>query len=379
MKKLFVFLLLFFITSPLAYGAVYDSGERVSLSSGVSVRDNFYAGGGEITISDNVLKDLVIAGADVSITGDVGDDLLAGGGSVQVFGDVSGDARIGGGSLTLSSNVYGDLLAGGGVVNVLPTSVIYKDAIIGGGRVVIGGDVKGDLVLGAEDVVISGEVFGDIDARVSGNFVIEDGAVIHGDLTYFARKDVRIEDGASVLGNVTLNKMEISSVIGDYDIFAKGIFTVISVFLFVKLLALLFIGLLLVWLLKKFSSEVVQASLKNIWRELLRGFIVLIIVPALAVLFLLTIIGSVASVLLLVVYVLLLVMASIYSGIVLGGMVFKYAMKQKTITVNMTSALTGILLLYVIGLVPFVGWIIQCFFFLVTLGGVSIVLFRKFK
>ena len=379
MKKFFTFLFLFVVFSPLVYGASFESKERVSLSPGVSVRDNFYVAGGEVTISGEVLRDLVALGGEVTITGEVGEDLLIGGGVVNILGNVDQDVRVGGGKILIAGEVLGDLLAGGGDIHILPTANIYQDAILGGGKIVIDGDVKGDVVLGAKDVVINGEVLGNIEARVSGDITLGKDAVIYGNITYFARNDLKIEEGASILGNVTFNKMEVSSLIMDYDILAKGLFAVLGIFLLVKLLAILLVGFCLIWMFKKFSSDLVEVSIKNFWREVLRGFIILIVTPVLAVLFLLTIVGGIVTVVILLTYILLLVLASIYSGVVFGSVLFKYMTKQKTITVNMVNGLSGIVILYLLGLIPLIGWIILGVFCLSALGAVSSVLYKKIK
>jgi uncharacterized membrane protein len=101
------------------------------------------------------------------------------------------------------------------------------------------------------------------------------------------------------------------------------------------------------------------------------GFAVLVVVPVLVFVLFLTLVGFFAALLLLFLYFVFLLISYIYAGILLGTWLFKVYSRKKDLEVNWGSALTGIVLLFVIGFIPIVGWIIAFVLFLMVLGGLT--------
>lgn len=92
---------------------VYKADQDVSITE--DVVGDVVAAGSNIHISANVNGNVLVAGGTVQIDGNVGGDIAAAGGYVVVNGDVSGDIRVFGGQVFVNSKqVTGDLVVSAG-------------------------------------------------------------------------------------------------------------------------------------------------------------------------------------------------------------------------------------------------------------------------
>lgn len=116
---------------------------------------NVYGADEDLVITDDVSGDLVVAGGVVTIKGNVSGNLIVAGGAVQVDGSVSGDALVAAGVAVINGTVGGDLrvFAGQGYLN---GKVVGSDLIffVGEGGIVSGVTVGGITRL-SSDVVTS--------------------------------------------------------------------------------------------------------------------------------------------------------------------------------------------------------------------------------
>src|SRR3989344_1749398 len=324
-----------------AFAATIKGGETYSLRRSEVIKDNFYVGAGEVSIAGDVDGDLIAGGGSVTVSGSTSGDVLVGGGDVAILDDVRGDLRVAGGNVLVTSNVAGDLVVLGGNVRILSGSTIGKDLVVLGGRLLLNGNVKGDVTVGVGEVEIDSRIDGDVYIKNSDKITIGASSVISGNLTY-SGKDAK---------NILL--------------------AFLGLFVFLKLLALLVVVIFSVVLFKRFSSNVVETVVQSPGKELIRGFAVLIVIPALIILSFFTMIGFLVGIITLLAYITLIILSSIYSGVVLGVWAHKIITKGDDIMVDWKTALFGTIALSLIVMLPIIGWIVGAFFFLVSLGSIS--------
>ncbi|HCM43897.1 TPA: hypothetical protein DIS55_03010 [Candidatus Kaiserbacteria bacterium] len=352
-----------------AFAATIKGGETYSLKQSEVIKDNFYVGAGEVSIAGDVDGDLIAGGGSVTVSGSTSGDVLVGGGDVAILDDVRGDLRVAGGNVLVTSNVAGDLVVLGGNVRILSGSTIGKDLVVLGGRLLLNGNVKGDVTVGVGEVEIDSRIDGDVYIKNSDKITIGASSVISGNLTYSGKDAsiLNISDGASVMGETVFKESKIFQ-----RKEAKNILLAfLGLFVFLKLLALLVVVILSVVLFKRFSSNVVETVVQSPGKELIRGFAVLIVIPALIILSFFTMIGFLVGIITLLAYITLIILSSIYSGVVLGVWAHKIITKGDDIMVDWKTALFGTIALSLIVMLPIIGWIIGALFFLVTLGSIS--------
>jgi hypothetical protein len=236
-------------------------------------------------------------------TGVVEGDLMAAGQSVIVKGQVQDDARIAGAVLLLDSGgiIADDLLGAGYSLEARPDSQIGQDLIFGGAQAILAGYVGGNVRVAANSLEISGQIAGNVDAElgnaenmpsfspfsfmpnmpqvpsVPGGLTVRPGAQIGGDLNYTSTQEASIPAG-TVAGDtshqvpvVPAEKPKIKIETKPEDGFKQ-----VSRWFFSNLrgfLALLVVGLLLVWLFPRFINNSVEALHAKPWPSLGWGFV----------------------------------------------------------------------------------------------------------
>jgi hypothetical protein len=376
LRKVILALILIAFLLPLgASAATLKGGETYSLKEGDTITDNLYVGAGEVSIVGDVTGDLVTGGGTVTISGNVASDIIAGGGSVSVLDNVGGDVRVAGGDILVTSAISGDLIILGGNVRILSDASVGGDLVVLGGRVLLEGNVTGEVT------VVGGEI--EMDSAVQGNvytrgetIVIGDNTVISGSLTYSGKDEDAIEISESaVISGETIFK---PSKAFDKEGIRIALLAFFGLFLLLKIVAFITIAILATILFRKFSTRVARGVISNPWKEVLRGFIVLIVTPAAIVLSFMTIVGAMVGILGILSYVTLMILTAIYAGVIFGAWVQKLLLKSDSVTVTWKNASLGIVGLTIVTMIPYVGWLIGFFFFLVSLGSISGIVYHSF-
>ena len=353
----------------MALGATMEAGEEVYINEIDNSEDNLYVAGGNVSVSSDVLGDVLAAGGNVSISGNVSEDIAVAGGSVTILGDTEGDVRVAGGNILIVGNVSGELVITGGSVMIAPDVLVKKDLIIAGGQIVIEGDVEGDVEVVGGVLTINGHLMGDVKARVEERITLGSSSVIDGNLAYSAKNTevLKVNEGAVVNGE-TMSDIVVPTV--DTDDAENILATIMGALVLLKFVVHLVVALVLVWLFRRFSNSVVSEALENPLSMLGKGFITLIVMPVAAILLLVTIIGVPLSLMTMLAYGLVVSITCIYAGIVAGAWLSKMIHKSEQIMITWGNVFMGVLLLTILGFIPFIGWIIGLLIFLVTFGSI---------
>lgn len=235
--------------------------------------------------------------------------------------------------------------------------VVPGDVVVVDGDVLIRGTVRGDVVAVSGDVTIRGKVGGDVVA-VDGLATLGRAARVSGDLTYFDKKPV-VAPGAKVSGKV--EKIDGSEIGDALKALAFGIWVAFSV-------SFVLFGLILLLLAPK-AAEAVARTAKARWGLAIGvGFGTFILLPILAVLISLTVIGTPLGIILLVSLIPLFAMAYIASAFAAGRLILKNS--------GIPAFLLGMLILCLLTLIPFVGGLVALLAIIFGLGLLFTTLFR---
>jgi len=369
-KKSFLILLILAVFVPLsAFGATIKVGETYTFKSGDSIRDNLYIGAGEAFSDGDVFGDLLIGAGSITVSGNVFGDATILGGDVSVLEIIQGDLRIVGGDVLVSENVLGDLVVVGGNVRILSDATIGNDLVVLGGRVVIQGDVNGKVRVIGGEVILDSKVSGNVDIKAGEEIVINNNAVISGDLIYSGKSEdvLNVGEGATILGETIFNKGKVTSA-GSAKFALLAFF---GVFVLIKLLTILVVVVLATIFLKKFSNAVAANAVEHLGKKTLWGFVTLIVIPAATIVFFASVFGIGLGILSTLGYLMLVSLASIYSGVIFGAWMDMLIRKKDKLNVNWKNGLLGVIALMFIIQVPVVGGLAGLFFFLLALGSIS--------
>ncbi len=105
------------------------------------------------------------------------------------------------------------------------------------------------------------------------------------------------------------------------------------------------------------------------WVSLLVGFILLVVAPVAAAVVMLTLIGIPLALLMLFGYLVVLYVGRVFVGLAIGRWLFtKFRRPQMSLYVDL---LVGLLILWLLGVIPYVGWAVRAVALLLGLGALA--------
>lgn len=326
-----------------ALAAEFRAGEDQIRIIDEAINGNLYVGAGNVTIDSAVEGDSFIGGGQVDVNGTVQDDLFIGGGNIRVTGDVGGDVRIGGGNVRIEGKIGGELMVGGGNVEITDSAEVSGQTFIGAGQIVIAGST-GSVKASAESIRL------------------ESTARINGDLEYISPNTVQKREGAIVTG---ATKHTAPPSPHDEKVPALAALAGGSIIWLVASLAML---LLFVYALPSKAATLAADWKNNFWLNMAIGFVFLVVSPIAGFILMATIIGIPLGIGVLLLYPILLFIGKLAGIIGVGVWLRSLLDKAAGVKVDWVSALMGLVVLALIGLVPLLGALAVFVSFLAGLG-----------
>lgn len=328
---------------------------------------NLYLAGGNVTVNGSTLGDLMVAGAVVSIVGDVEQDLTTVGGSLSLSGKIGDDARVGGGNVTINSPIGGDLVLGGGNVALTQKASVGGDLIAGAGNLILDAPVKGQVKVAGGNITINSRIEGDVNVVVGGKnaregrLVFGPNAEILGMVRYKGPAEPIIQPGAKV-GNIEYTPYTGRSVI------KTGWRALATAGFLIKLVAWMIAGLMLIRFKRLWLKNIAEGVRSRPWESFGWGLVGLLLLPILALLLFLSVVGYYLAFLLGLWYVLMMVFVNLAAAIVTGDLIMKYLAKHNEGLFNWQTVILGVVVFSLLKFIPVLGWIVMVVIYLLTFG-----------
>ncbi len=351
-------------------------------SNNDNVRDSFgddeFIAGFSVVITKPVVEDLFAAGQSVIISAPIGDDAHVAANSVSINADVGGDVYAMGNSVTITSSIGDDLTAAGASVNISGTG-INGDARLAGANVIINAPIKGYLNIFAKNAEINSVIEGDF--NFNGETIsFSKNAKINGLVIISATSDVKVPLNVAPASRVTIERVEKSDYSGDMRDIArdsiKGFFP--DWLGKLTILAVLFVvGIIWLALFKQRSAIAYRVSMGSPIKSAFFGTLALSAFIGLIPVVAMTIIGIPLVPVALVLLVLACLIGFIAGAYFIGAKLISSfgldveptatgIMKSKTI-----ALIAGLVSAFLLGLIPFIGWLITIFIVCFGLGGIT--------
>ncbi len=377
MKKIFVLFAIVFLAIPVVTNAAeFKASKNVYyLNAGQVVNDNLYVAGGTVNMDGIVQKDLFSAGGTVAVNGLVGEDFATVAGNVYLNGSVKGDARVISGSLNINGKIEGELLAAGGQLNIFPNAFVGRNVYAFSGNFSDEGSVNGDLKAYGGRVYINGVISGNVMVKAK-DVSLGPNAIIKGNFDYYSQNQASIASGAKIIGTLNFHQTQYASNAGFAAQFILGFITVLWL---IKLLILMAGALILFFVFKRETNDLVHRATSGFWKELLRGFVLFFIIPIAIIISLITIVGIIPAFIAMLVYAIMILIGSVFAGILTGGFISKWIFRKGDYSSSWYSVILGVLVFQIIKIIPVVGWIVAGALFMVSLGVLYGELYAKFE
>jgi len=334
------------------------------------VDDDLYLAGAQVDLYATVNGDVVIAGGQLNIEGDISADVIAAGGSISLRGSVADDARLAGGEIRIAGRVGDDLVAAGGRIHISPVASIGGRAWMSGGELRIDGHVVEELRASGGRVVISGKVNGNVDLWAD-EIIIEDTAVIVGNLHYKSAHQASIASGARIDGEVIHTPVEAHL----KPVIASVIFAMLAL-----LFSIIITAVVLYLLLPDFSLLVSQSLRNQPWLSAGIGLAVFAGMPLLMVILFSTAIGAWLALMMLAIYLVLLPAGYFVGAMFVGNAGLDMLHKTEVSkTLRAIALAVAIFALAVINLVPLLGSLVNWLVLLAGVGALSRQLYLVYR
>lgn len=322
------------------------------------VKGDFFTAGDFVKNMGTVKGDVFAAAVtEFENKGKVSGDIIVGAGNTKIDGSVDGDIRIGSGNLIITGEIGKNVTSLSKVLRLESKgavdgsiSALSEDVSIDG---IVGGDFRGF----ADRVIINGEIKGNVNLETE-KLTFGPNAKIDGNLTYTSSEKVDIPKGV-VIGETTykLKKKDLEDEnkekgIGTFEIVGKAI----------KILSYLIVSFLLTLIFSSFMKKTSTTITEKPWPTLGVGIVALITIPIASLLLLITVIGIPIGLISFVIYGLLLYLSKIPAGLWIGEKILKSEEKPYL------PMILGMLLLLLVGFIPYLGRIISFIAILLGIG-----------
>jgi hypothetical protein len=264
-----------------------------------------------------------------------------------------------------------DVLIAGSEIALERGSRIGRDALIAGRSVDVRGSVGGELTVYAQQVVIAGAITGKV-RLVAEDIELLDGARIGGTLSYTSPNEIKRSAGAQVEGEVTRREPQTDAQPQPSRETDDGAWGLLGALLWA--LGLFLFGVVLHWTFPVYATEAARRALSDHLAALGLGFALLIATPIAAGLAIVTIVGIPLGASALALYPVLL-LAGYLTGVSAVAQRLRQSLGPRTAPSGVARLLwlaVTLVVLLVIGLVPFLGWLISAWVLLAGMGGLTL-------
>ncbi len=349
-----------------AFGLEGRHGGVVTVAPNETVDDSLLATGNIVRVDGVINGDLLAAGRTVEIRGTVKGDVLSWAQRIEVSGTVEGHIYSFAQSLDLRGQLGHSIYAWVQSLRVDRRARVGDGIMGGAGDVILEGQVARSVAIATGNADVSGSI-GRNFCMVGGHLTLDSTARIGGDVTARVRrlKDVHIADGASIAGKRDITVHERKSR------FARSSFYLHQA---VWLAAAWIVGWLAFTLFPSFIQSSTQAVGSG-WRSLALGVGVLAGVPVAIIVLAITLVGLPLSLMLLALYLAAIYLAKIWVGAFLGRAVLKSAVITKHEW--LLGLLVGLVILTIIGSIPYLGSLIRLDVVCLGLGAFAWQLYRS--
>ena len=352
-----------------SFATEFRSGGSVFIPEGTTVGDELYVSGGDVSVNGSVSGDLLAVGGRISTPGTIGRSACLAGGNVDVGGKVGGNLRAAGGYVTVSGTIADNASIFGGTIILPKTAEIKRDLQAGGGSISFDGKVGRHLRVIGGQVRINGRVGGNLEADV-GRLTLGPAAVIGGDLIYTSPRKASVSPGAVIKGK-TVHRVPAPKPEKRAPPALKPIFWLAG------FLALFIVGVVIIALAPRGATTAADRLTGAPWISLLTGFILLVVVPAVVVLIMMTLIGIPLALILLAAYLLALYLSRMFAALAIGRWLFaRFGKPRMSLYVDL---LVGLLILWLLMAIPFVGWVVSLLAVLIGIGAVASHLYTSIR
>ncbi len=323
-------------------------GESVTVPKGETVDGDLYIAGNNIIIEGTVNGDIFAAAQTITISGPVKGGVSVAGQTINISGDIQNGARVAGQTITVSGSIGRDLVVAGSNVTVTGSARIANDLFLATGGARVDGMVGGNLKGGASNLTVNGSIKGNVNVQVD-TMTVGSGAIIDGTVTYTSSKQAVVQSGAKT-GAITRKEPPAQQPRQPF----RGVGVAGRVFGYLAALAT---GIVLILLAPSTAVSIADGIRRKPWASLGWGMVIFFITPLVAIVLLITVVGIPVAVILFLTYCVAMYLTQVFVGILIGRMILYRNGGKESRPLLIGGLALGLLILVVLGSIPFLNFI----------------------
>jgi cytoskeletal protein CcmA (bactofilin family) len=337
---------------------IWRVGARVHATA--SDHNNLWAAGAVVAVRGSVKSDIWAAGAEVDVDATAGKSLWAAGAIVSVVGQAQ-DMYVAAARATVDARVNGKLSVGAARVLVGRGTEVAGVTRLAGAEVVFSGTSRGAAEFYADTVQINGRIVGNLRVRAR-SISLGKGAIVDGDAVFETLDEPQIDVGATIKGRQTVTIPMRQQVDRRSTIVTLGAAVLFGVG------AGLVLGIILLIAARPFVERGIDAIRNAPVRSAFVGLGVFILVPLVASLIMVTIVGIPIGLLILLAFPLAVAIGLVLAAFGLADRILNRDRAERSAGGQFVSLLVGVIILAVVGLIPILGFVVGILALLVGLG-----------
>lgn len=307
-----------------------------------------------VRIEGTINGDLIAAGETVTVTGHITGDVLAICERVEIQGQVDGSVRTGSESLDMTGRVGRNVTSGADSVELHAAAVVDGSVTLAANRVTLDGRIGRDIIIAAESTHVNGSIGGG--ALMAGRSLrIGPAAEIRAEATFYGGEEPEVSPEARLAFPLDIRIKEEAPSYRTVGFYVRGVLKWAAAFTF---------GLVMYLLMPVPYHKVVRSS-SRYGLAILAGVVVLVVVPVIAVIVCLTLVGLPVGLTALLGYAVALYSGQVFVGSWLGREILGSSADRMQ---ELGQLALGLALIHAAGHIPYVGWLVTL---IVTLWGLG--------
>lgn len=329
-----------------------------------ALTDTLYKTDDSVSVSDDFNGSAFVAGNDVEIDSTVDGILFSAGNIVNQSGE-SEYLFTSGNVVKVNSQKSRDAFIAGYNVSV-NDSTFERDAYVAGETVRFDSKAGRNVYLVGNKVFVSGTVEGNVTIYAS-EIVVKDNTVIKGVLKYSSDSKTNISKTA-VIGSI---KKEKNNNIG-VKVDSKATFASVLMGKVFSFANALLIAVIMLLLFPKLYEKIAKQDKNTILKNLGYGALTLFVVPIAAMIIMITMVGLSTGLILLDLFIVCAYLSTIFTSYYFSNMILGNKIKNRLLVL-----LIGLLVIYVLDLIPFISILVSISSLCIGLGLVINMIFNR--
>ena len=335
----------------------------VEITKEETINGDLFASGERTSIAGTVDGDAYVFSSEVNVDGHIKGDLIAFAHVIHVTGKIDGNIRGAFHELGLSGSVDKNITAFGQVVRVDRDGKVGGSMTVFAGVLSVEGEVGKDILVKAGAISLAGKIGGNVRAS-GGAMSIESTAVIDGPVRFEGEKEPTVSKEAKLASPVEYSKPKHE----EYSLRGSVVWTCVWAAGFILF------GMILFLVLPDFSRECVRAA-EEVGAPLGLGLLVFCALPLAAAIACITLVGLLLGISTFFAWLVSLWASQIVAGAAIGQWMLGRSEERWPLIGRMAL---GVLLIRLMGLIPFIGAFVKFAAILLGIGAISLAIYRRF-